>query len=119
MSSPLHPPAGDPRPAPRRSYRIAQRIEAPLANLVGLTCREFARLAVTRLDRPLTRGETLRHWMHGSMCGLCSRFEAQFALLHDLTREIETEPAPDNSSDSAALTRIAAAVRAATRDPSS
>ncbi len=104
----------DPRPAPPRLYRAIQTIEAPLANLVGLSCRQFARLTVTRLDRPLTTTEALRHRLHGSLCGICRRFSAQFALLNDLTREIETEttPAAEAETETAAITRIAAAVRA-------
>ena len=112
MSSSL-PPPGDPRPPPPRAYRLAQRVEAPLASLVGLSCREFARLAVARLDRELTPGEALRHRLHGAMCGLCARFAAQFSLINELSREIETETTPDAAADPAALARIAAAVRAA------
>ena len=100
----------DPRPAPPRLYRAIQTIEAPLTNLVGLSCREFARLTVTRLDRPLTTTEALRHRLHGSLCGICSRFASQFALLNDLTHEIETETA-STEAETAAITRIATTVR--------
>ena len=108
----------DPRPAPPRAYRLAQRVEAPIADLVGLSCREFARLAVTRLDRPLTATESLRHRLHGAMCGICARFAAQFSLLNDLTRELEAESSSSPAADPAAVSRIAAAVRAATEKDS-
>ena len=117
MNPSSQPPEGDPRPAPPRGYRRAQRIEAPITNLVGLSCREFARLAVTRLDRPLTTSESIRHRMHGAVCGLCARFAAQFSALNELTRELEAEaPATAHPAETAkdeAAARIAAAVRAA------
>lgn len=110
------PPSGNPRPAPPRTYRVIQTVEAPLTNLVGLSCREFARLTVTRLDRPLTASEALRHRFHGSLCGICARFAAQFTALADLTREIEAETSAPaaGAEDEAAIARIAAAVRAST-----
>ena len=116
MSSSSLPPEGDPRPAPRRSYRVIQRVEAPVADLVGLSCREFARLTVLRQDRPLTTSEALRHRLHGAMCGLCARFAGQFSLIEELTREIEAEtppspPAGPTEADES-VARIAAAVRA-------
>lgn len=101
----------DPRPAPPRLYRAIQTIEAPLTNLVGLSCRQFARLTVTRLDRPLTVTEALRHRLHGSLCGICSRFASQFALLNDLTQEIEAETAPAEA-ETTTIARITTAVRA-------
>ena len=117
MSSHSLPPEGDPRPAPPRRYRQVQKFEAPIAGLVGLSCREFARLTVTRMDRPLTTVESLRHRLHGSICGICSRFAAQFSALNELTRDIESEKteaaAPLEASESEAAARVAAAVRAA------
>jgi hypothetical protein len=116
MSALPTPPEGDrdPRPAPPRAYRVIQSLEAPLSDLMGLSCREFARLTVTRLDRPLTASEALRHRFHGTLCGICARFATQFSFLNDLTREIETEDnaPPPPPSDRAAAARIAAAVRA-------
>ena len=107
------PPEGDPRPAPRRSYRVIQRVEAPVADLVGLSCREFARLTVLRRDRPLSAVETLRHRLHGAMCGLCARFAGQFATIDELVREIEAgEPALPTPSDEA-VARVSNAVRTA------
>lgn len=121
MSASPTPPEGerDPRPAPPRAYRVIQSLEAPLTDLMGLSCREFARLTVTRFDRPLTASEALRHRFHGALCGICARFATQFSLLNDLTREIESEdtaaaPAPSDD-DTAAAARIAAAVRAEVR----
>lgn len=110
------PPEGDPRPAPPRTYRAIQTLEAPLMDLMGMSCRQFARLTVTRLDRPLTATEALRHRLHGAMCGICGKFAAQFAALHDLADEIEAETTPAAATDPAAISRIAAAVRAAAKD---
>ncbi len=113
------PDEGDSRPPPPPRYRAMQRVEGPVLNLVGLSCREFARLAVARLDRPLTVAERLRLGMHGAVCGVCARFASQFALLHELAREVETSPAgPKTSPDAeAAVARINSAVRTALRFP--
>lgn len=117
MKPPLPPPSGDPRPAPPALYRALQTVEAPLAGLAGLTCREFARLTVARLDRPLTAGEAVRHSLHGTMCRLCNRFAHQFTAINDLARELEAEssPPPATIPDPAAA-RIATAVRAAAQE---
>ena len=117
--NPPSPPEGDPRPAPPRRYRALQRVEGPVLNLVGLSCREFARLAVARLDRPLTGSERLRLGLHGAVCGVCTRFAAQFALLDELAREAELPPADPETvpDDEAAVGRIQAAVRATLRSP--
>ena len=98
------------RPPPPAIYRAIQVVEAPIANLAGMSCRDFARLTVTRMDRPLTSTETLRHRFHGAMCGLCGKFAAQFESLSELTRTLETD-IPPPSPDEAAAARIAAAVR--------
>ena len=113
------PSEGDPRPPPPRRYRAMQRVEGPVLNLVGLSCREFARLAVARLDRPLTTAERLRLGVHGTVCGVCKRFAAQFALLDELAREAEALPAsPETPPEArAAVARINAAVRTALRSP--
>jgi hypothetical protein len=88
-----------------------QVVEAPLAGLAGMSCRDFARLTVARLDRPLRADEKIRHRLHGALCGLCGKFAAQFAALNDLTDSIEAEARPP-STDEAAVHRVAAAVRA-------
>lgn len=103
------------RPPPSPIYRAIQVVEAPFAGLAGMTCRDFARLTVTRLDRPLTAGEALRHRFHGALCGLCTRFASQFETLNELTRTLETDIPPPEPDDAAAA-RIAAAVRAAAKE---
>lgn len=114
----IHAPADDPRPAPPRRYRAIQRVEGPLAHLVGLSCRDFARLTVARLDRPLSVQENLRLRLHGAMCGLCTRFAAQFSVLGELIQEIETEPSPDSapSPDQALIERIQSSVRSSVQN---
>lgn len=118
----------DSRPPPPARYRRMMVIEAPLTRLVGLSCRDFARLEVARRDRPLTRPEAFRHRLHGAMCGLCARFAAQFNVIEEITREVETtspaapvyasSAAPDFASDAdAAAARIATKVRAAIGTP--
>jgi hypothetical protein len=113
-----HPRSRDPRPPPPRRYRVIQRVEGPVLHALGMSCREFARLTVARIDRTLTTGESLRHRFHGAMCGVCTRFSAQFSALGELTREIESETAPasENPPDHAAITRVNASVRAALDD---
>ena len=110
-------PEGDPRPPPPRRYRTMQRVEGPVLNLVGLSCREFARLTVARIDRPLTATERLRLGVHGAVCGICARFASQFALLHELAREAEAgSGSPEIPPETeAAVERINSAVRAALR----
>lgn len=115
------PPAGDPRPAPPRRYRAIQRVEGPVLNALGLSCREFARLTVTRMDRPLTANEALRLRLHGAMCGLCTRFAAQFSAIDQLVDEIETEtPATGKlppEDEMTAIERIKATVRSTIERP--
>lgn len=111
--------SSDPRPPPRRSYRILIRAEGPLLNLAGMTCRDFARLAVTRMDRPLTTREAIRFRFHGIACTVCRRFAAQFETLNELLRETAAEPPPEELAsppEDDAPARIAAAVRAAVKN---
>lgn len=104
------PSGDDPRPRPPRRYRVIQRVEGPVLSLVGLGCRDFARLTVARQDRPLTTSETLRLRLHGAMCGVCSRFAEQFSRLAGLYHEVEAEAAATEPDPAAA--RIAEQVRA-------
>jgi hypothetical protein len=109
----------DPRPPPRLSYRVLTRAEGPLLNLVGMTCRDFASLTVTRMDRPLTTRETIRLRFHGIACSICRRFAAQFETLNELLRETAAEPPPEELApppEDDAPARIAAAVRAAAKE---
>lgn len=73
-----------------------------------MTCRDFARLTVTRMDRPLTHGEQFRLRFHGTLCRLCRDFAGQFEIINDLVREAATETTDE--TDSAALDRIRARV---------
>lgn len=98
----------DPRPAPPRRYRTLARLENPLTSIAGMTCRDFARLTVTRMDRPLTNGERLRLRFHGVLCRLCRDFAGQFEVINDLVREAASEAGDE--TDSAALARIRAHV---------
>lgn len=98
----------DPRPASPRRYRIIARLESPLTRLAGMTCRDFARLSVVRLDRPLSGTERLRMRFHGMLCRLCRDFSGQFGVINDLVREA----ASDNGGepDPAAVARVRARV---------
>ncbi len=112
--------ASDPRPPPSRRYRVLMCVEAPLAGLVGMSCRDFARLTVAAQDRPLRSGERLRRRLHGVMCTVCRGFAAQFDTLNELLRETSAEPPPAAvvpPGDSDAQARIAARVRAALNAP--
>lgn len=77
----------DSRPPPPRRYRVIAMLERPFTQVAGLTCRNFARLTVARLDRPLTPGEAIRLRLHGAMCQLCREFASQFTLINELIRE--------------------------------
>ena len=106
----------DPRPRPPRRYRALMRVEAPLAGLVGMSCRDFARLTVAALDRPLRPGERARRRLHGVMCTVCRGFASQLETLNQLLRETAEEPPPSALAppdDTTTRTRIAARVRAA------
>lgn len=103
-----HPQPADPRPAPPRRYRTLARLENPLTSIAGMTCRDFARLTVTRMDRPLSGGEQLRLRFHGVLCRLCRDFAGQFEIINDLVREAAAET--KDETDSAALSRIRARV---------
>ena len=116
--------SSDPPPAPPKRYRILARLESPITRLAGLTCRDFARLTVARMDRPLSLQENVRHRMHGVMCTLCRSFSGQFNDINELIREAATEnivarheeendveaPAP-HESDERVIDRIRSAVR--------
>lgn len=112
--------ASDPRPPPPRCYRVLMCVEAPLTGLIGMSCRDFARLTIAAQDRPLRRSERLRRRMHGVMCTICRGFAAQFDTLNELLRETAAEQPPAAivpPGDSEARARIAARVRAAIKAP--
>ena len=72
-------------PPPRLSYRIIEGFLWPLMKLARMSCREFARLASERLDRPLTSGERLRYVFHRILCGVCRPLPRQLEHLRHLS----------------------------------
>lgn len=50
------------------------------------TCREVHRLVSEGLDRHLSAGERVRMRLHLMVCGACTRFNGQMALLRSAMR---------------------------------
>lgn len=112
-----------PVPPPPLLYRLMQALMSPVMQMAGLSCRQFAELAATRLDRPLGRWESLRFHFHRAMCDLCRRLPAQLENLRALTRcaclhtpEEETAATQDSTAELSpeARERIRAALVAET-----
>ncbi|MFT5190460.1 MAG: hypothetical protein ACI957_003495 [Verrucomicrobiales bacterium] len=76
---------------------------------MGLSCRQFARLAALRLDRPLKTSEALRFRMHSMMCGICRTLPKQLEHLQKLTRSARVHDVckPDDSESSERLSNDA------------
>jgi hypothetical protein len=53
---------------------------------MGLSCGQFAELALQAMDRPLTRREKLRYRCHFVICAICRNFEKQMRSLPALVR---------------------------------
>jgi predicted anti-sigma-YlaC factor YlaD len=78
---------------PPLHYRVMHAVVCPVMKLFGLSCRQFAELASVRMDRPLTKLESLRFRFHRMMCGLCRNLPGQLANLRTLTRCVcQAEP---------------------------
>jgi hypothetical protein len=92
------PESRDPAAPPPRSYRLAMKVEAPVANALGISCRSYSRLAVARLDRPLTFGEQVRYRIHGLLCSLCRNYSKQLRVVGELSREFEDTQPPDSEA---------------------
>lgn len=88
----MSPPAESPPPPPR-SYRLMQAMAAPMMKRLGLSCREFAKLASLRMDRPLTISETVRFRFHAMMCGVCRRLPSQFEAMRSVLHRCQTHGA--------------------------
>lgn len=58
------------------------------------TCSEVHRLVSERMDRPLSLAERARVRVHLLMCGACSRFSGQMALLRRAMRGGPPDPRP-------------------------
>jgi hypothetical protein len=100
----------DTRPPPPRRYRAIAVLERPFTQVAGITCRDFARLSVARLDRPLTKREQMQYRFHDFICRLCREFSGQFELINELIRETAQEPGSEEG-DAESLRRIEAGVR--------
>ena len=62
------------------------------------TCREVHRLVSEGMDRDLSLVERTRMRLHLVVCGACTRFDAQMALLR---RAMRTAPPPVDPADEA------------------
>ncbi len=104
---------GKPVPPPPVTYRMMQAVMCPILKMLGLCCRSAFHLCNERMDRELTRGESIRLHIHLMMCGLCRRLPGQFEAMRTLARaacEHEHEPDPAYGYESLseeARTRIA------------
>ena len=96
----------DPRPPPPSRYRVITVLEAPLVNLMGISCRDFARLQADALDRQLGLPERLRLKLHSRLCSLCRQFASQFNLINELTRDLEAESPPPATPDAEMKRRV-------------
>lgn len=56
-----------------------------------LSCREVARLASERLDRPLTWRERMAFRFHLMMCRTCTRYARQLAWMRDATAHLRQQ----------------------------
>ena len=80
-------------------YRLMAAMLGPLEKILGITCRDFTRLASEKLDRPLTSGEQRRYWFHGLICSICRRQEQRMRQINTLAGKVLT-----NASTDAAVT---------------
>jgi len=55
----------------------------PLEKVLGVSCRDFTRLASAKLDQPLSVGERSRYFLHRLICDICRRQEKR---MHQLNR---------------------------------
>lgn len=92
-------------PRPGIGYRLMQGMTWPMMKMLGLSCRSYAELCSTRLDRSLTFSERLRFRFHGLMCHLCRPLPRQFEHLRALTRCVACED-PAHSHDASAPTEV-------------
>lgn len=61
-----------------------QAVMCPILKILGLCCRSAFNLCNERMDRDLTKGESIRLRIHLMMCGLCRHLPAQFKGLRKL-----------------------------------
>lgn len=82
----MNPPTPSPQlpPRPPAWYRWHGVVLGPVEKLLGITCREFTRLASDRLDRRLKPGERLRYWVHRLICDICRRQDRRLRQLNAL-----------------------------------
>lgn len=95
---------------PPVTYRIMEALMGPLLKRLGMNCQTIYQLTAESLDRPLTRGESIRLHLHLAMCGLCRRLPAQFRALRELVRRAlphEHSGDPDACLPDEAKARIA------------
>ncbi len=60
------------------------------------TCREVHRLTSEGLDRPLTRMERARVWIHLKACSACTNFTSQMKLIRTAMRHLTIPEGDDD-----------------------
>ena len=59
----------------------------PVEKALGVSCRDFTRLASAKLDQPLSAGERSRYLLHRLICDICRRQERRMRQVNALAAE--------------------------------
>ena len=87
-------------PPPPRAYRAMQAVMWPVLKVMGLSCERAYRLSTERMDRELTRGESVRLRVHLMLCGACRPVPGQFDRLCELVRSSRDETGGETGGES-------------------
>lgn len=85
-------------PPPPKSYRRSHKLLAPALHKLHLSCSHISEINLQSMDRPLTVGEKIRHWLHYTICPVCRKFEKQmrsFTALVKSSFASQEPPEPD------------------------
>lgn len=87
-------------PPPPLTYRIIEAIVSPIFHRLGLSCRNAYTLSCAKMDRSLTKHETLRLRTHLAICGICRSLPTQFEAMRCLIKaSCERDTAHDCSNE--------------------
>ena len=73
-------------PPPPKSYRRSHKLLAPVLHRLHMSCDHFSDLTLQSMDRRLTPGEKLRHFLHFIACSVCRKFVKQMRALSQLVK---------------------------------
>lgn len=103
-------------PPPPESYRRSHKLLGPGLHKLHLSCSHAAEINLQSMDRPLTPGEKVRHWIHYIICPVCRKFEKQMCSLSALVRSSFTEQEPPKP-DPGFLSSVRAKLEGIANDP--